>query len=138
MAALASVGEHLLEPEAEQVGRVAAVGPRGHVPTVAGRAARPAVTAGATVDQPAPMARSFSMLPVPSPNIGPWPCARVNLRWKSCRPRRRGKRSAMMKAEEPGMVQSPRPARSRRPGTWRSRAGRVGRKRAVDEVRRRR
>ena len=52
------------------------------------------------------------MFPVPSPNSGPCPCVRVYLRWKSWRPRlmaRKGSR-AMMKAEEPGVNRSPRPA----------------------------
>ena len=46
------VGEHLLQAEAEQVRRVAAVGPRDDVAAESRRAARPAVAAGAAVDQP--------------------------------------------------------------------------------------
>ena len=37
---------------------------------------------------PAPMMRSTSMFPAPSPMTGPCPSSRVNFRWKSCRPRR--------------------------------------------------
>ncbi|PYQ49353.1 MAG: hypothetical protein DMF78_18485 [Acidobacteria bacterium] len=62
--------------------------------------------------RPAPMARSLWMLPAPSPNTGPCPWARVNLRWKSWRPRRMARKGsrAMMNADEPGVIQSPRPA----------------------------
>ena len=45
------VRQHLLEPEAEQMWRVAAVRARDHVAAKAGRAPRPAVTAGAAVGQ---------------------------------------------------------------------------------------
>ena len=46
------VGEHLLEPEPEEVRRIPAVGARHHVATEAGRAARAPVTARAAVDEP--------------------------------------------------------------------------------------
>ena len=45
------VGEHLLEPEAEEVRRVAAVGPRDDVAADAGGAARPAVAAAQLSDE---------------------------------------------------------------------------------------
>ena len=46
------VGQHLLQAEAEQVRRIAAVGPRRDVAAEAGRAARTAVAGGAAVGQP--------------------------------------------------------------------------------------
>ena len=61
--------------------------------------------------RPAPMIRSTMGLPAPSPVSGPWPCSRVNLRWKICRPRRiaRAGSRLMMKREEFGRLTSPLP-----------------------------
>ena len=61
--------------------------------------------------RPAPMARSLWRSPEPSPSNGLCPCARVNFRWKSWRPRRMARKGsrAMMKEDDPGVSQSPRP-----------------------------
>src|SRR5262249_1489416 len=46
------VRQHLLQPESEQMRRVAAIRSGRHVAAEAGRAARPAVAGGATIGQP--------------------------------------------------------------------------------------
>src|SRR6476661_734353 len=62
-------------------------------------------------ERPAPIPPVILMFPVPSLLLGPWPWARVNLRWKIWRPRRTERKGSrlMMNSEEFGVIRSPRP-----------------------------
>src|SRR5437660_570772 len=62
-------------------------------------------------ESPAPIPPIKFTLPVPSLLFGPWPCSRVNLRWKIWRPRRMERNGSrlMINTEEFGVIRSPRP-----------------------------